>query len=154
MSTLLHQTSARTALLAALIGLAGAHAPALAMPDQVVVVQTCPQAGRDPSAAMLTSFCGVSNPSDLTSLPPWDKLELMAIDGSHGGGGVVARLECMSRASGAVSTVAVVKSVPSTSPKKVAVSLPAPLNFKVCAYEVRIGTTIAYAKALMVGLRK
>ena len=149
MSTLPRRPSARTALLAALIGLAGAHAPAIALPDSVSVVEACPQRiGRDPSAAMLESVCDVGSPS-LTSVPPWDTLELLAI-----GAGVVARLECMSRASGALSTVAVVRSVPSTSPKKVAVRLPAPLNLDRCGYIVRIKSDNADAKALMVVLRK
>jgi len=97
---------------------------------------------------MLESVCGVVNPS-LTNRPDWDTLELLAI-----GAGVVARLECMSRASGALSTVAVVRSVPSTSPKKVAVRLPAPLNLDRCGYIVRIKNDNADAKALMVVLRK
>jgi hypothetical protein len=155
MSTLLPQTSARTALLAALIGLAGAHAPAIALPDQVSVVDACPQRiGRDPSTAMLESFCGVVNPSDLTSRSDWDTLELMAIDGNVRGAGVVAMLKCTSRASGALSTVAVVRSLPSSSPKKVAVRLPAPLNHNGCGYHVHIVTANANAKALMVVLRK
>ena len=157
MSTLARQPSARTALLAALIGLAGAHAPAIALPDQFSAIEACPQRiGRDPSASMLESVCGVVNPGDLTSLPDWDTLELLAIDGNLSGAAVVARLQCMSRASGALSTVAVVRSVPSSSPKKVAVQLPAPLNFTRCAYIVRINvnTAGADAKALMVGLRK
>ena len=156
MSTLPPQTSARTALLAALIAMAGAHAPAIATPAQAFVIQTCPKEGRDPSAAMLKSFCGVWNPSDLTSLPDWDTLELMAVDGNPNGAGVVARLQCMSRASGALSTVALIKSAPSTSPKKFSVPLPGPLNFNRCAYMVRIdvNTASADAKALMVVLRK
>ncbi|HSW23499.1 MAG TPA: hypothetical protein VLJ62_12075, partial [Burkholderiaceae bacterium] len=113
-------------------------------------------AGRDPSAAMLKSSCGVWNPGGLTSLPDWDTLELMAVDGNLSGAGVVARLQCVSRASGALSTVALVKSVPSTSPKKVAVPLPGPLNFSRCAYMVRIdvNTASADARALVVVLRK
>ena len=105
---------------------------------------------------MRKSVCGVVNPGDLTSVPDWDTLELMAIDGNVSGAGVVARLQCMSRASGALSTVAVVKSVPSTSPKKVAVRLPAPLNFNRCAYKVAstLDTARADTKALMVVLRK
>ncbi|HSW24608.1 MAG TPA: hypothetical protein VLJ62_17740 [Burkholderiaceae bacterium] len=158
MSTLPSQTSTRTALLAALIALGGAHAPAIALPDQAFVIESCPMAalGRDPSTAMRTSVCGVRNPSDLTSLPDLDALELMAIDSSLSGAGVVATLQCMSRASGALSTVALVRSVPSTSPKKVAVHLPAPLNFNRCAYVVRIAVNTARAetKALMVVLRK
>jgi len=156
MSTLPRQPSARTALLAALIGLTGAHAPAIALPDRAFVIESCPVFGRDPSAAMLKSVCGVENPSDLTSLPDWDTLELMAIDANLNGAGVVATLQCMSRVSGALSTVALVRSVPSTSPKKVAVQLPTPLNFSRCAYMVRVdvNTTSASAKALMVVLRK
>jgi len=154
MSILPHQASARTALLAALFGLAGAHAPAIALPDSVSVAESCPQKGRDPSAAMLRFVCGVGNPSDVTSLPPWDTLEVMATDGNVSGGGVVAKLQCMSRTSGAVSTVAVVKSVPSTKPKKVAVRLPAPLNFRSCGYSIELVTANADAKALMVVLRK
>ncbi|HEX6723443.1 MAG TPA: hypothetical protein VF107_17885 [Burkholderiaceae bacterium] len=154
MSTLPRQTSARTALLAALIALAGAHAPAIATPDQAIVVQTCPVAGRDPSAAMLQSSCGVWNPGGLTSVPDWDTLELMAIDGNASGAGVVVRLQCTSRTSGAVSTVALVRSVPSTRPKKVAVRLSAPLNFRDCGYGLDIKRTNAEAKALMVVLRK
>ena len=154
MSTLPCQSSARTALLAALIALAGAHAPAIAG-DAVFVAESCPMPalGRDPPSAMLESVCGVGNPG-LTSVPPWNTLELLAIDGNLRGAGVVARLECMSRASGALSTVAVVRSVPSTSPKKVAVRLPAPLNLDRCGYIVRIKNDNADAKALMVVLRK
>ena len=121
------------------------------------VVEACTQRiGRDPSTAMLESVCGVVNPGDLTSLPAWDTLELMAIDRNLSGAAVVARLQCMSRASGTLSTVAVVRSAPSTSPKKVAVPLPAPLNFDRCAYIVRIHVNTAGAEtnALMVGLRK
>ena len=105
---------------------------------------------------MLESVCGVVNPGDLTSLPDWDSLELLAIDRNLSGAAVVARLQCMSRASGALSTVAVVKSVASTSPKKVAVRLPAPLNLDRCLYIVRVNvsTAGAEAKALMVVLRK
>ena len=104
---------------------------------------------------MRKSVCGVWNPG-LTSVPDWDTLELMAIDGHLSGAGVVARLKCMSRTTGAVSTVALVRSVPSSSPKKAAVSLPAPLNFRGCAYAVHIdeNTSGAGAKALMVVLRK
>jgi len=158
MSTLPRQPTVRTALLATLIGLMGAHAPAFATTDRAFVIESCPMAalGRDPSTAMRKSVCGVGNPSDLTSVPDWNTLELMAIDGSLGGAGVVATLQCMSRASGALSTVALARSAPSTSPRKVAVLLPAPLNFNSCAYIVRIDvdTTIASTKALMVVLRK
>jgi len=157
MSIPLRQPAARPALLAALIALTGAHAPAMALPDQAFIVETCPMAalGRDPSTAMRKSVCGVVNPG-LTSLPEWDTLELMAIDSNLTGAGVVATLQCMSRTSGALSTVALVRSVPSTSPKKVAVSLPAPLNFNRCAYMVRtdVNTSRADVKALMVVLRK
>lgn len=103
---------------------------------------------------MLESFCGVVNPSDLTSRSDWDTLELMATDGNPRGAGVVATLQCTSRASGARSTVAVARSVPSTSPRKVAVRLPAPLNHHGCGYHVHIVTANANAKALMVVLRK
>lgn len=152
MSTLPRRPSACVALLAALIGLAAAHAPAFALPDQAIVAASCPlpALGRDPSAAMLESVCGVRNPSDLTSLPDWNTLELMAI-----GEGVVARLKCMSRTSGAMTTVAIVRSLPSTTPRKVAVRLPAPLNFANCGYSVDITTPQrADTKALMVVLRK
>ena len=156
MSIPLRQPFARPALLAALIALTGAHAPAMALPDQVFVIETCPMAalGRDPSTAMRRSVCGVVNPSDLTSLPDWDTLELMAIDGNLSGAGVVVTLKCMSRASGVVSTVAVVRSVTSTTPKKVAVRLPAPLNHHSCGYSLDIVSVNANAKALMVVLRK
>jgi hypothetical protein len=155
MSTLPRQTLVRTALLAALIGLAGAHAPAFAL-DQTFIAESCPMAalGRDPPSAMRKSVCGVGNPG-LTSLPPWDTLELMAIDGNVSGAGVVVKLQCMSRTSGAVSTVALVRSVPSTRPKKVAVRLPASLNLNLCAYMflIDVDTTRPETKALMVVLR-
>jgi hypothetical protein len=158
MSTLPSQTRARIALLSSLIALAGAHAPAIALPDQAFAIESCPMAalGRDPSTAMRKAICGVGNPSDLTSLPDWDTLELMAIDGNLSGGSVVVRLLCMSRGSGAVSTVAMVKSAPSTRPMKVAVRLPGPLNFNHCVYNVHIDfdTARADTKALMVVLRK
>jgi hypothetical protein len=157
MTHLLRRTCARTALLAALIGLAGAHAPALALPDQAFIVESCPMAavGRDPSTFMRKSFCGVRNPGDFTTVPDWNTLELMAIDGHAGGAGVVATLQCMSRATGALTNVASVRSVPSSTARKVAVALPAPLNFGRCAYMVRIdvNTGGAGARALMVVLR-
>jgi hypothetical protein len=157
MTNLLRRTCARTALLAALIGLAGAHAPALALPDQAFIVESCPMAaGRDPSAAMRRSVCGVWNPGDFTTVPDWNTLELMAIDGHASGAGVVATLQCMSRATGALTNVALVRSVPSTTARKVAVALPAPLNFGRCAYMVHldVNTGGAGARALMVVLRK
>jgi hypothetical protein len=158
MTHLLRQTCARTALLAALIGLAGAHTSALALPDQAFIVETCPMAalGRDPSTFMRRSSCGVWNPGDFTTVPGWNTLELMAIDGHASGAGVVATLQCMSRATGAVSNVAIVRSVPSSRPKKIAARLPAPLNFGACAYAIHldVNTGGAGARALMVVLRR
>jgi hypothetical protein len=158
MSTLPRQPSVRTALLAALIGLMGAQAPAFATTDRAFVIESCPMAalGRDPSSAMRKSVCGVHNPSDLTSVPDWNTLELMAIDGSLTGAGVVVTLQCMSRATGTVSNVASVRSTPTASARKFAVLLPAPLNYNGCAYSFRVDvdTTSASTKALMVVLRK
>jgi len=150
----LRQTLVRTALMATLISLGGAHAPAIASPPQAIVLETCPMAGRDPSVAMLRFSCGVPTPGDFTA-PTWRTLEMMAIDGNSLGGGVVARLQCMSRATGAVSTVAIVKSAQSSKPKKVAAPIPAPLDFRLCAYFVRVDqvSTNAVATPLMVVLR-
>lgn len=157
MSALLRRLSHTAALFAACVGIAGMHAPAVAANDLPIVVQTCPKEGRDPSTLnVLTHSCGVSRPDDLAASPSWNVLEMMAVDGSLSGGGVVATLHCMSRASGTVSAVARVKSEPSgTSPKKVASRLPVPLDFTRCAYFVRIdvdGPTSS-TQALMVSLR-
>lgn len=147
------QPSVRTALMAACIGLAGAHAPAFATPDLPIVVDICPKKGRDPFAAMQTHTCGVWSPVDLVS-PSWNALALMAIDGSLLGGSVVATLQCMNRKTGAISAVAVVRSAPSSTAKTVVARLPAPLDAKRCAYSVGAAadSTKGTAQALMVSL--
>lgn len=153
----LRRPSLRAPLLAACLGLAGMHAPvAFAANDLPIVVQTCPQQGRDPSLAKFTHSCGVSRPGDFTANPGWNVFEVMVLDGNPLGGGVIATLYCMGRASGAVSAAARVRSGPSGStPKTFSSRLPAPLDFTRCAYFVRVdvdGTTAA-AQALMVSLR-
>lgn len=157
MPTLLRQPSMYAALIAASIGLSSAPAPAFAArADSTFVVETCPKKGRDPIAAMFTHSCGVGRPGGITtSTPPWAFLELMAIDGNVHGGAVVVTLQCMSLASGRVSAVARVASVPSSTPKKVAAPLPAPLNFERCAYfvDVDVDGTKSAVQALMVSLR-
>lgn len=152
-----HRPARRAALLAACIGLAGLGAPALAANDLPIVVQTCPKEGRDPSVLnIFTHSCGVSRPDDFAIHPSWNVLEMIAIDGSPLGGNVIATLHCMSRATGAVTAVARVKSVPSgTAAKKVVSRLPAPLDFSRCAYFVRtdVNGSSSAAQALMVSLR-
>lgn len=158
MPTQLRQPSVRTALIAAWLGLAGAHAPAFATPDLPIVAQSCPKEGRDPSTAQyrFTHSCGVWTPDDFASAPTWNFLELTAVDGGTRGGNVIATLQCMSRASGQVSAVAVVRSESSLTPKKTtSARLPAPLNFDRCAYFVSVDVNRASidAQALMVSLR-
>ena len=156
MPACLRRPSLRASLLAACLGLAGLHAPAVAANDLPIVVQTCPQYGRDPSVARFTHSCGVWRPGDFTANPGWNVLEMMVIDGNPLGGGVIATLHCMSRASGAVSAAGRVRSSPTGStPKVFAARLPAPLDFTRCAYFVRVDVdgTSAAAQALMVTLR-
>lgn len=153
----LHRTpSVRIALLVACIGLAGAHAPALATPDFPIAIQICPKEGRDPSSAYIKHGCGVWSPDDFATRPSWTELELMALDANAQGGGVVAKLQCMSRSTGAVSTVAVVQSKASgRAPTTTRARLPAPLDFSRCAYFVSIDadSSSAAVQALMVVLR-
>lgn len=157
MPTLLRQPPVRTALIAAWIGLAAAHAPAFATPDLPIAVhQSCPTAlGRDPPSAMLRHSCGVFPVDDITTIPSWNVLELLATDGNLLGGGVVATLQCMNRKTGAISAVARVGSARSSTAKTVAVRLPAPLDFNRCAYFVGVAadSTKAAAQVLMVSLR-
>lgn len=158
MPSLLRQPPVRTALIAAWIGLAGAHAPVFAAPftnpDLDIVVETCPLLGRDPPLAMFRQSCGVWDPGGLTT-SSWKRLELMALDANLLGGGVVATLYCMNRSTGAISAVATVKSAPSTTAKRVTVPLPAPLDLKQCSPFVHVASdsSKAPAQALMVSLR-
>lgn len=157
MSASLRRPLRCAAVLAAGLALAGLYAPAFAANDLPIVVKTCPKEGRDPSTLNVFSHaCGVSRPDDLAATPSWNALELMVLDGNPLGGGVVATLYCMSRATGAVSAVARVRSGPSGStPKKFTSRLPAPLDFTRCAYfvGVDVNSTTAAAQALMVSLR-
>lgn len=156
MPTSLHRLFSCALVLAASIGLAGLHASAFAANDLPLVVKTCPKEGRDPSTPTLFSHaCGVSRPDDLAATPSWNVLELMVVDAHPLGGGVVATLYCMSRATGTVSAVARVRSGPSGStPKKFTSRLPAPLDFTRCTYfvGVDVDSTTAAAQALMVSL--
>lgn len=140
MSALLRYRFGRTALLAAGIGLAGAHAPALATPDLSIVAETCPQAGRNPLALATTTnhSCGVSSPDDFTTEPSWRKLKLQCRDPSRSGGRVVARLYSRSRTTGKTELVTSVPCVPSTSVTVVSRSLPRALDFSLFAYFIRI----------------
>lgn len=158
MSAFLPRLPIRACLLAAFgIALAGIQAPALAANDLPIVVRTCPKEGRDPSSvAQFSHACGVSRPDDLAANPSWRVLELMVIDGNPLGGSVVATLYCMSRATGATSAAARVRSGPTGSATlKFAARLPAPLDFTRCTYfvAVDVNRTTAPAQALMVSLR-
>lgn len=157
MSAFLPRPCLGACLLVAAIALSGMHAPVFAANDLPIVVRTCPKEGRDPSSvAQFSHACGVSRPDDLAASPSWNVIELMAIDGNPLGGGVVATLFCMSRATGAVSAAARVRSGPTGStPKKFVARLPAPLDFTRCAYffAVDVKGTTAPAQALMVSLR-
>jgi hypothetical protein len=155
MPSLIRRAPVRSTLVAACIGLAGAHAPAFATTDFPLATRTCPkELGRDPPSAMLKQSCGVWSPGDL-AIPSWDVLELTATDEHLLGGGVVATLQCTSRKTGATSPVATVRSERSSTAKTVAVRLPAPLNFNQCAYSIDVAadSTKAAAQALMVTLR-
>jgi hypothetical protein len=149
----------RTTLMAAGVGLAGAHAPACATPTLRIVVVTCPQAaaGRDPSSANVepSHNCGVHTPDDLGTTPSWRRLDLLALDSGTSGGNVTATLNCMNRRTGAVTPVATVASVHAPdAPKTVTALLPQALNFARCAYFVHVDVQPnATAKGLMVSLR-
>jgi hypothetical protein len=160
MSTKSPRLSLRSPLLAAAIGIGGPHAPALAAPDLPIVTETCPVLGRDPSHANAVRLgCGVWSPDDFAATPGWGVLELMALDPFSWGGGVVATLWCTSRASGARSVAAVVRSANATKATKFSARLAAPMDFSRCAYHVTVDTLSGPdgqpgGKALMVVLRK
>lgn len=158
MPALLSTRFLRTTLMAAGVGLAGAHAPAFATQDLAIVVVTCPQAaGRDPSAANVepSRNCGVQTPDDLAATPTWRRLELLALDGGRLGRNVTATLNCMSRTTGAVTRVAVVTSLYAPDvPKTASTTIPTPLAFGRCAYFIHVGVDpLVSSKGLMVVLR-
>jgi hypothetical protein len=122
---------------------------------------TAQAAGRDPPMASTappltppSRSCGVSIPGNLAASPaPWRALDLIAVDPTPGGGGVVATLFCMRRISGTVTQAGQVRSVRSTTPRKVTARLPAGLNFGRCGYFIRVDAA-ASSEALLVELRK
>jgi hypothetical protein len=92
--------------------------------------------GRNPPLAY---SCPVSNPDDAVAMPSWTILRLGFVDLNPGGGGVIAKLYAKSRATGTVSLVTSLASVPSATYKVVAAKLPKPLDFKRYSYYVALG---------------